>query len=63
MVKSKEENIAKVNAGFDTIEESLTKMAIDVKQLMPLVSDSLLLTIKIIKVYREAFNNGITTKE
>lgn len=47
----------KMNTDFDKIIADLTKMAVSVKPIMPLVTTSLLLTVELVETYKKAFNN------
>lgn len=55
--KNKKPN--KMNAGFDVIIKALEDIIATTEELMPLVSDSLKLTVKLVRLYKKSFNAGI----
>ena len=55
----KPRDLTKVNASFDSIISTIDNMADGTRELMPLVADSLELTKKLVKLYKEAFNKGL----
>lgn len=55
----KEVDINKINANYDKVISDLTIMAATLKSTMPLAASSLLLTVQIIEVYKEAFNANL----
>ncbi len=55
-------DIAKVNGNYDKIIADYEKTIVRVKPIMPLLAQSLELSVAIVKVYKEAFNSGRTTK-
>lgn len=52
-------NMKNVNDSLDKIVESLTGMAESTEEFMPLVADSLRHTVKLVKLYKKAFNEGL----
>lgn len=56
-------DITKVNANFDQIDSVFTQIQDQCKVIMPLVSDSLALTKKLVALYKEAFNKGFDSAE
>ena len=56
---AKARDMAGVNKSYDTILTALEGMSDHTKELMPLVADSLDLTRKLVKLYRDAFNQGL----
>jgi len=55
----KDRDLTTVNKHFDIIENSLNGLIDSSEQIMPLFSDSLKLSRKILKMYKVAFNRGI----
>lgn len=58
----KQQDIKVVNDQFDFITNSLMGMAENCERLMPLVSDSLKFTVKLVRLYKEAFNKGLAKR-
>lgn len=46
-----------VNKNFDTMIKDFAETAVKCEKVMPLVSTSLLLTVELIKTYKNAFNS------
>ncbi len=57
----KEEDLKKTNKAFDSMIRDFILSANKCKPVMPLVAQSLELTVELIKTYKEAFN-GINKK-
>lgn len=55
----KMKNPKQMNAGFDVIIKALEDIIATTEELMPLVSDSLKLTVKLVRLYKKSFNQGI----
>jgi len=58
----KEVDLTIINRNFDIITRTLDDIANKSAPLMPLVSESLLFTKKLVKLYKEAFNAGLKNK-
>ena len=58
----KRRDLTEVNKSFDRITLAVEDMIEGTRQLMPLVADSLELTRKLVKLYKEAFNKGLSGK-
>lgn len=59
MTSKKKQDMIKVNNSFDTIIFTLSDMTTKVRPLMPLVADSLEFTVKLVQLYKTAFNKGL----
>ena len=51
-----------INAGFDTLANSLDDMAHNCRQTMPLVTETLELAVSVLKMYKRAFNDTVKRK-